>query len=140
MLYISCTDAAPSVVASFHDVRCTAGGVCPNDPLVFTCEVNDSILLRILLPNGGQEVVSIGDTASDVSLPAGFTADLLVITETDELTRNISLTLSIENASLLNGGQITCDDANNIITVAMAECPLAGEKYLFQEEHTWQVN
>ena len=65
-------DATPSAVASFSDTRCTAGGVCPNDPLVFTCKVNESILLQVILPTGDQEVVSIGDTASDVALPAGY--------------------------------------------------------------------
>ena len=98
--------------------------MCPNDPLVFTCEVNDAQLLRVILPTGEHESVSIGDSANDIALPAGFTADSLVITPVDDFTRDISLTLSIEKASLLNGGQITCD---NTVTKAMAGCPLAGE-------------
>ena len=118
--------ATPSAVASFSDARCTAGGVCPNDPLIFTCEVNDAITLRVALPTGEQEVVSIGDIPSDLHLPAGFTVDTLFIAEMDILKRNFSLTLSIENASLLNGGQITCDDITTRST-AMAGCPLAGE-------------
>ena len=60
-----------------------------------------------------------------VILPAGFTAESLVITKVNNHTRNITLTLSIVNASLLNGGQITCDNTYN--NRAMAGCPLAGE-------------
>ena len=112
-------------MASFSDARCTTGGVCPNDPLVFTCEVNDTQLLLVVLPTGQHEYISLGDSANDVSLPAGFAADSLVITPVDYSTRNIFLTLSIEKASLLNGGQITCND--HISTRAMAGCPLAGE-------------
>ena len=126
---ISFADATPTAVASFSDARCTAGGVCPKDPLDFTCEVNESTLLRVILPTGDQEVASFGDTctASDVALPAGFFADSLVVTPIDDLRRNITLTIYIENASLLDGGQITCDDTvlNNIM--AMTGCPLAGE-------------
>ena len=123
IIYISFADATPSAVASFSDARCTASGVCPNDPLIFTCEVS---VMRVILPTGEHENISIGDRASDVSLPAGFTAVSLVITRIDTSTRNFSLTLSIENASLLNGGQIKCDDTTPI-NVAMAECKLAGK-------------
>ena len=112
-------------MASFSDARCTARGVCPNDPLVFTCEVNNAVGLRVIFPTGYQETVSYGYSANSVRLPAGFEADSLVITPTDDLRRNFTLTLSIENASLLNGGWITCDDANR--KRAMAGCPLAGE-------------
>ena len=121
------TDATPSAVASFSDARCTAGGVCPNDPLVFTCEVNDAVLLRVILPTGEQDFISLGDTVDVVSLPDGFSAVSLVISEIDEFSRNITLILSIQNATLLNGGQITCDDTF-LNKVAMAGCLLAGER------------
>jgi hypothetical protein len=116
-------DATPSAVASFSDARCTAGGVCPNDPLVFTCEVNNAVSLRVILPTGYREHVSVGDTTNNVALPAGFKADSLVITPIDDFRRNFTLTLSIENASLLNGGLIRCYEYGNR---AMAGCPLAG--------------
>ena len=93
---ISFVDATPSAVASFSDARCTAGGVCPNDSLVFTCGVNNAYALRILLPSGIQEIISLGDSANNVVLSVGFTADTLVITQVDDSTRNISLTLSID--------------------------------------------
>ena len=112
-------------MANFSDARCALGGVCPNDPLVFTCELNDVALLQLTLPTGYNEFVSVGDMADDVSLPAGFTAHSLVVEEIDEAARSIVLILSILNATLLNGGEIKCDDTANI--VAMAGCLLAGE-------------
>ena len=122
-----CTDAAPSSVAYFNDSRCAAGGVCPTDPLLFTCELNGVFLLRVKLPTGDQEVTSVGDTATDVVLPTGFTAKVLNI-RVDEMKRNFFLTLSIANASLLNGGEMICDDTNlKDIVVVMAGCPLLGK-------------
>ena len=128
MYNISFTDATSSAVARFSDARCTAHGVCPNDPLVFTCEVNIASVLGIYLPIGYREYISIGDTTNNVALPAGFKADSLVITPIEDFRINFTLTLSIENASLLNGGLIRCDDANYYDgSRAMAGCPLAGE-------------
>ena len=125
-LIISFEDATSSAVASFSDARCTTGGVCLNDPLVFTCGVKNTLVLRVVLPTGYREIAAIGDTANSVVLPAGFKADSLIITPIDIYTNNFTLTLSIENASLLNGGQITCDDAIPI-SKAMAGCLLTGE-------------
>ena len=104
------TDAVPSSVASFNDSRCVAGGVCSNDPLLFTCELHEIIVLRVNISSGSHEHISLRDTAADVALPAGFTAVSLNISEITINTRDFFLTLSIANASLLNGGVIICDD------------------------------
>ena len=118
-------DVTSSAVANFSDARCTAGGVSPDDPLVFTCEISNAVYLRIDLPACYQDYISIGDTVDRLDVPAGFTAESLVITEIDDTTRNFSLTLSIANASLLNGGQITCCETSQ--NMVMAGCPLAGK-------------
>ena len=113
-------------MASFSDPRCEADGVCLSDPLTFTCEINGAISLRVGLPNGHDETVSLGYGPEDVFLPDGFTAVTLSITEIDSSTRNFLLTLSIANASLLVGGEISCDDGTDN-NVAMAECPVLGK-------------
>ena len=121
----TCTDAAPSSMASFNDSRCVAGGVCPTDPLLFTCELNGVFLLRVMLPNGVQENIAVGDTAATIALLAGFTAEVLNITIINDDTKNISLTLSIAHASLLDGGEMRCDDTIHVMV--MAGCPLLGK-------------
>ena len=110
-------------MANFSDVRCAVGGVCPNDSLVFTCEVHDAPAIRVFPPTGGVYTVNIGNEANG-DLPPGFSADSLVIAE-DAFSGNFTLTLSIENAFLLNGGNIACDDSIN--PPIMAGCQLAGE-------------
>ena len=119
------SDAA---LAMFTDGRCEpeADGVCPNDPLVFTCELNEVAVLRVIFPNGYSEILSDGTSdEDDVVTPPGFTAVSFEATVIDASSRNFVLTLSIANASLLNGSNITCDDAtpNNRV---MAGCPLLG--------------
>ena len=98
------------------------------DPLFFTCELIHVFGLRIKLPNVPQELISVGDTSDNVVLPAGFTVVSLHIVET-EYIRNISLTLSIANASLLNDGVIICDNAlkNNSLIKVMAGCQVCGK-------------
>ena len=113
-------------MASFKNEACATGGVNPTDPLLFTCEVNGVVLLRVLLPTGDQEIISVGDTATDLSLPTGFTAVSLDVTEIDESTRNFNLTISIANATLLGGGEITCDDTTSR-NQASASCPIIGK-------------
>ena len=109
-------------MATFNDSRCTGSGVCLIDPLLFTCEFNEVFLLRVKLPNGDQEVTSLGDTAEDVALP-GVTVQYLNVTPIDESIRNYVLTFSIMNASLLDGGEIICDDTTGE-NVAKARCKL----------------
>ena len=108
-------------MASFNDSRCTAGCVCSNYSLLFTCKLYHVAGITVRLPNGEQEGISLGDTAADVALPAGYNASL-VITEIDEFSRDFHLTLYIANASLLNGGGIRCDDPTG--EGAMAACLL----------------
>ena len=104
--------SAPAV-AYFTNEACVAGGVKPSDPLLFTCKVYGVVLLRVVLPTGDQEIISVGDTAADVALPSGYNAMSLGITEIDDSTRNFHLTLSIDRASRLAGGEITCDDTTS---------------------------
>ena len=98
----------------------------PYEPLLFTCEVYKTALLRVVLPTGDQEVISVGDTAADVALPTGFMAVSLDIIEIDGSTRTFKVTLSIDSAYLLNGGEITCDDTTSR-NEAKANCPVIGE-------------
>ena len=111
-------------MANFSNEACATGGVKPSDPLLFTCEVNGAILLRVKLSTGDQEIISLGDTPADVDLPPGFTTVSLDIIEIDNSRRNFHLTLSIDNASLLkDGNNITCDDTTPRRT-ATAICPI----------------
>ena len=118
-------------MAYFTNEACVTGGVRPSDPLVFTCKVYGVVLLRVVLPTGDQEIISVGDTADDVALPAGFTAVSLDITEIDDSTRNFNLTLSIDSASRLEGGNITCDNTTQK-KVATARCPIGKPLHLPQ--------
>ena len=116
-------------MANFINEACSTGGVKPSDSLLFNCEVNGAVLLRVELPTGDQEIISLGDTVADVALPIGFTAMSLDITVIDESTRNFNLTLSIDRASRLEGGSITCDNSTSeSANRAMAECPIISGK------------
>ena len=110
-------------MASFSDGRCEADGVCPNDPLLFTCEVNETSVLRLTLPGQSPVAYVAGSTPDTVSLPAGITVKSL--DTPDNAPGNFTLTLSIENASLLAGSEIRCDDGTDS-NAAMAACPLLG--------------
>ena len=109
-------------MAHFSNNTCTPDGANPADPLLFTCKVYEAVLLRVVLPTGDQEIISVGDTAADVALPTGLTAESLDIKEIDDFSRTFTLTLFISNASLLNDGEIMCDDTTSKKR-AMAGCP-----------------
>ena len=98
------------------------------DPLLFTCELSDVAGLRVILPNGTQEVISHGDRGpASVALPDGFIAvSLNIMSVMDKIEINVSLTLSIANASLLDGGEIICDDTTPR-NMVMAGCPVCGK-------------
>ena len=98
-------------MAYFNDSRCVADGVYSTDPLLFTCELNAVMLLQLVLPTGDQEYISIGGSADNMVLPAGFTVKFLNMRVIDEVTKNFSLSLSIANASLLEDGEIKCYDS-----------------------------
>ena len=122
------TDAAAetSSLAKFNDSRCREGCVDSTDPLLFTCELHNVIALRVELLNGTGESISIGDTISDVVLPVGFNVKSLEIQEINDYTRNIFLSFSIANVSLLDDGEIICHDVTPTIEL-MAVCPVCGK-------------
>ena len=125
-VFISCllctTDAASS---SATYSQCNNGGVDPTDPLLFTCKLKVVHYLRIVLPTCYWESISLGSTLAKLVLPAGFTAVSLDIKQYNSSSRNISLSLSIANASLLNGNVIRCEDSYG--NAVKTSCPLASE-------------
>ena len=122
------SDFPPLAVASFSDGRCDTDGVRSNDPLFFTCELNNVVVLRVVLPNGFVSVFVHDE--SDLVLPAGFTVMSVEVVGGDPAPRSISLTIAIANASLLAGGEITCDDGVGEIA-ASAGCPLLLGMFLY---------
>ena len=123
VIFVIFTDADALPVANFLNEGCETGGVSPSDPLYFTCKIYKVVLLRVIFPTDNMEFISIGDTVKDVKLPLGFEAVHLTITEVGEYERNFSLLLSIDSASYLNGGNITCDNTTSL-REATAGCPI----------------
>ena len=111
LLFPPFTDAL--TMAYFTNSLCETGGVQPTDRLLFTCNVDNTVLLRVVLPTGYQEIISIGDSFGDVNLPSGFNAVFLDIVEIDDSRRNFTLVLSIDKASRLEGGEIICDNTTS---------------------------
>ena len=123
------TDTASPPSASFNDTRCEYKCVYSTDPLLFTCKLSNLLALQVVLPNGDHEHLSLGDDRdlkTFVTLPGGFTAVSLNISVINDSTRNFSIAISIANASLLEGGEIICDDTTPKKKV-MAGCPVCGE-------------
>ena len=125
---ICTTDAVPPAPASFNDSRCANASCCVDstDPLFFTCKLSNVLGLRVTFPNGDQEIASINDEAGALNVPVGFKVVSLNVFEIHEFTRNIHLTLSIANASLLDGGEIICNDTTPRKKV-MAGCRVCGK-------------
>ena len=123
---LACTTdtASSSSLTRLNGSKCEENCVYSTDPLLFTCELNRVFLLLVKFPNGYREAVSVGDTLQSVTLPTGFSAVSLNISN-NTYTRNITLKILIANASFLDGGEITCDDSSgNKVT---AGCRLCGE-------------
>ena len=80
-----------------------------------------------MLPIGDKDIVSTGDTPAGITLPVGFHAVSLDITDLEHNTykRNIAITLSLVNVFLLEGGETRCDDTMG--NAVMAACSIAGE-------------
>ena len=121
------TDTASSSLTRLDGSKCEDNCVYSTDPLLFTCELNGVFLLRVKFPNGYSEPVGDGSTIQSVELPAGFSAVSLNISK-NKYTSNITQKFLIANASLLDGGEIICDDSiresgNNVT----AGCRLCGK-------------
>ena len=121
--------AAPSVVVNFNDTRCTDGGrVCPTDSLLFTCTANEIITLRVALPSGVELFLNSSGMPPG-NVPDGFSVESSSVAVNDGGTSfNYTLSLSIDDAALLAGGVIGCDDATPG-NQDMAGCPTVGKFY-----------
>ena len=124
------TDAATFAEASFNDTRCEDDGVvCPTDPLLFTCNVTDSPATQVTVTFLSGMVVTIlrSDNTTGGVRPDGINIQSHNVI--GEGPYDYILTLSIANASLLNGGMIECDSVVGVTDVA--KCPVAGELMVY---------
>ena len=128
------------MVVSFNDTRCAEGGkVCPTDSLLFTCAANEITILRVNLPSDHElTVTSSGIVIGNV--PDGFYVEPPIVAENGDGTSfNYTLSLSIENASLLAGGMIVCDDGGSV-TRDVAGCPTVGKFYNHSFKHNSYID
>ena len=104
--YSFCTTvagAAISVEASFNDTRCYNEGVCPNDPLLFTCTVTGSPVSKATVTLPFQRDVNIHyDNTTSGELPHGVTVQYHDAIISDGLV-NYTISLAFEKAYLLTG-------------------------------------
>ena len=119
-----------SVDASFDDPRCEMDeGVCPNDPLLYTCTVtgSDDSVSSVRLPFGQfVDIRSDNSTSSGGGdLPNGVTV-VAHDARVDGGVVDYTLTLAIDRASILNGNSITCADGAVVPQTDEASCPVAG--------------
>ena len=101
--------------------------MCPTDPLLFTCEVNETISSSIRVAFRSDMLITIILLSTDMIVgvpPDGVTIFHSVTMNNG--TNDYILSLSIETASLLNDGMIECNHGD-ISNVLVAECPMAGE-------------
>ena len=100
--------AAISVEASFNDTRCESEGVCPNDPLFFTCTVTESPVSKATVTLPFQDDVNIHfDNTISGELPNGVTVQYHDAIIYDGLG-NYTISLAFEKAYLLTGN-IACN-------------------------------
>ena len=122
-----------SVNASFNDTRCDSEGVCPNDPLLFTCAVNGSesaFVTIVLSPTEEVEIDCKGNnTEINQKFPRGISLGDCNVTDVDGTKGNYIIELVIERASLLNGN-ITCRGENTDKTSCEAKCLLLTGMYM----------
>ena len=123
-----CTVSEVLVEASFNDTRCDSEGVCPNDPLLFTCTVTESEPdhVTIMLPSGEEVEINCkgNNTEINQSFPSGVSLVCCNVTDVDGTKANYIIELVIERASLLNGN-ITCRSESAPPRPSdKAECPL----------------
>ena len=120
-------DAELSVIASFNDTGCGDGReVCSTDPLLFTCNITGSLstTATVTLPPSGVVILLSNDNSALGMVPQGYILQSTIVSMNDGLN-NFILTLSIENASLLNGSDIICNSGLSG-GIRMAGCPVAG--------------
>ena len=124
---------AVSVDASFNDPRCEGERVCPNDPLLFTCTVTESIIgdARVTLPSGQTVDINSDNTISVIggSLPGGVMVqshDASI----DGGVANYTVILAIERASILTGRSVICDSRTLAQLTDLASCPLSTGMFL----------
>ena len=97
-----------SVEASFNDTRCDGEMVCPNDPLLFTCTVTGSPVVKATIKLPFQQDVDIHfDNTTSGELPHGVTVQFHDAIINNGLA-NYTLSIAFERALLLTG-IITCD-------------------------------
>ena len=102
--------------------------MCATDSLLFTCTGNEIGFLRVTLFSGERlALFSDGDITGIGDLHDGFSVEPPIVTMNDGgASFNYTLSVSIENASLLNGNMIDCDD-NSPDNQDMAGCPVVGK-------------
>ena len=100
--------------------------MCATDSLLFTCTAIEILTLRVTLPSGIRLFFdSSGMPPGNV--PDGFSVESRsVIPNVGITSYNYTLSLSIDNASLLNGDMILCDDTTSA-NQDTAGCPVVGK-------------